>query len=331
MHSISPQGEWILSILATFAEGEAKSASDNQKWRIKKRFEKGEPWVGHMLGYRLSDGKLTIVPEEAETVRWIFAEYLSGSGIGSIAKSLTMRGIVSPTGGKWAEETIRSILVNEKYTGGMLLQKTYRPDFRTKKTKINHGEVRMYRVEESHEAIIDEVTFGAVQDEIKRRRQIYYQTNKPKIDQTKQRQEEDYRLFRGLIRCRNCGRAYKYYRVKNRKSNDGVWVCPNYNNMGKNICPSQRIPEDILVAKTKDALLVDTLTRKVIEEKLQMIEAPEHNLLVFTLKNGVEVHSPWQPNSRRGSWTPEMRQAAREKAIEQRRKEREKNAESDDH
>ena len=88
MHGISPDGELLITLLAMYAEEEARSASENQKWRIRKKFEKGEPWGGKMLGYRLFDGQLTIVPEEAEIVRQIFSDYLSGMGCYRIAKKL---------------------------------------------------------------------------------------------------------------------------------------------------------------------------------------------------------------------------------------------------
>ena len=52
MHSISPDGELMISLLAIYAEEEARSASENQRWRIQKRFQNGEPWGGKMLGYR---------------------------------------------------------------------------------------------------------------------------------------------------------------------------------------------------------------------------------------------------------------------------------------
>ena len=40
-----------------------------------------------------------------------------------------------------------SILRNEKYKGDALLQKTFRTDFLTKKSKINEGEVPQYYVD----------------------------------------------------------------------------------------------------------------------------------------------------------------------------------------
>lgn len=163
MHSISPDGELLLTLLAMYAEEEARSASENQKWRIKKKFEKGEPWVGRMLGYRLGDGKLEVVPEEAKLVQHIFSSYLSGMSMTAIAKELNACSIPATVSDVWNRTSIHTILTNEKYTGNMVLQKTYRPDFRTKKNKINCGQVAKYKVEGSHEAIISQVDFDAVQ------------------------------------------------------------------------------------------------------------------------------------------------------------------------
>ncbi len=142
MHSISPDGELLLTLLAMYAEEEARSASENQLWRVRRKFENGEPWVGKMLGYRLIDGKLTIIPEEAEIVKQIFTDYLSGMGANAIANKLFQSGISTDSIKKWSYSGVYRILRNEAYTGNLLLQKTYRPDFRTKVSKINHGDVR---------------------------------------------------------------------------------------------------------------------------------------------------------------------------------------------
>ena len=76
-------GELMLSILASYAQEESLSASENQKWRVKRNFEEGIPWR-----YRRENGKLAIVPEEAEIVRSIFDDYLAGKGVNAIAKRL---------------------------------------------------------------------------------------------------------------------------------------------------------------------------------------------------------------------------------------------------
>lgn len=155
LHSLSANGELMLTLLAMYAEEEARSASENQKWRIQKMFAEGRPNTGRMLGYYLKDGQLTIIPEEAEIVRMIFDDYLSGMGRLAIAKKLNEMSIPTVRGtGEWREGSIFRILHNEKYTGDMLLQKTYSQDFRTKKRVVNKGEKRRYYVQDSHEPII---------------------------------------------------------------------------------------------------------------------------------------------------------------------------------
>ena len=52
IHSISADGELMLTILASYAQEESLSVSENQKWRVRKNFENGMPWNGTMLGYR---------------------------------------------------------------------------------------------------------------------------------------------------------------------------------------------------------------------------------------------------------------------------------------
>lgn len=71
------------------------------------------------------DGELTLNPEEAKIVRWIFERYFTGGSLGKIAAGLEKQGILSPTGRpRWNRETIDKLLSNEKYTGRVLLQKT---------------------------------------------------------------------------------------------------------------------------------------------------------------------------------------------------------------
>lgn len=81
-------GELMLSILASYAQEESLSTSENQKWRVRQNFENGQPWRGFMLGYRYKDGQYIVVPEEAAIVRSIYADFLNGKGITAIMKRL---------------------------------------------------------------------------------------------------------------------------------------------------------------------------------------------------------------------------------------------------
>lgn len=316
MHSISPDGELLLTLLAMYAEEEARSVSENQKWRVRKKFENGEPWVGNMLGYRLIHGKLVIIPEEAEIVRRIFNEYLDGNGTIKICRGLNQDGIVSFTGAKWRRSTVSTILHNEKYAGNMLLQKTYCGDFRTKRSKRNPGILRQYYVEGSHEPIISPEIFDAVQKEIERRKEIFAKTSS--------NVEKQY-LFTGMIQCGICGHLY-FRRItgsNNIPYRKPIWICHEFFELGKAVCTSQQIPESILIEKTKAILSVDELTRDIIAERIVRIEVPGHNVLKYVLKDGSQTEIHWKHRSRSESWTPEMRQAAREKALELNRKRKE--------
>lgn len=41
IHTISKDGELLLTILASYAQEESRSVSENMKWRVKKNFEEG--------------------------------------------------------------------------------------------------------------------------------------------------------------------------------------------------------------------------------------------------------------------------------------------------
>ena len=147
IHSMSSDGELMLSILASYAQEESYSASENKKWQMRKDFEQGKVGSMRMLGYRRTkSGKLEIVPEEAEIVRMIFLYYLSGMGKLAIAKKLNEQQICTVRGCAWTTEDVRRTLRNEKYTGNLLLQKSFRENHITKKKVANIGQLPQYFV-----------------------------------------------------------------------------------------------------------------------------------------------------------------------------------------
>ena len=163
IYSFSAEGEVLLTILASYAQEESRSASENQKWRVRKNFQYGKVCGMTLFGYRLKKGQLQVVPGEAEVVKSIFADYLSGMGTTAIMKKYRKQGF------KFGKNGIAGMLRNEKFTGNMLLQKSFVEDHISKRKVKNIGQLPQYIVEESHEAIIDKATFEAVQAEIARR------------------------------------------------------------------------------------------------------------------------------------------------------------------
>ena len=169
IHTMSADGELMLTILASYAQEESLSVSENMKWRIRRNFEEGKPWSGLILGYRFENGQFVVVPEEAEIVKRIFREYLEGLGATAIMKGLNEDGIRTRVGKAWRTEGVLKILRNYNYTGNLILQKTYRENHLTKRKMKNNGERPQYHAVETHEAIIDLATFEAVQEELARR------------------------------------------------------------------------------------------------------------------------------------------------------------------
>ena len=102
--------EMMLYIKSAFAQSEATSASKRMSTSIRMKMEDGTyVATSAPFGYRLVDGEYTVVPEEAEVVRKIFALYLQGYGVNVIAKTIR-----DTDGDKrvWNRQGIKYILTN---------------------------------------------------------------------------------------------------------------------------------------------------------------------------------------------------------------------------
>jgi site-specific DNA recombinase len=121
IHSISGDGEFMLTILASYAQAESLSVSENCKWRIRKRFQAGEIVnLRFMYGYNIKKGEITVDHKEAEIVRMIFADYISGIGCDRIASKLNQLGLRTVLNNSWYGKRVADIIKNEKYTGNAL-------------------------------------------------------------------------------------------------------------------------------------------------------------------------------------------------------------------
>ena len=316
IRTLSAGGELMISLLAARAQEESRSASENQKWRIKRKYEKGEPINGNALGYRLVDGRFLIDEEEEQTVLRIFSMYLSGMGATAIAKKLREDGVKTRLGlTNWSVYGIQKLLRNEKYCGDLTLQKTYTVDYLSKKTVKNCGERPMYSIQNDHDPIIGRDAFGRVQQEIARRSAKDNRAMPQKYP------------FSGMITCCHCGKHYdRKYTGSKSSYRKATWYCMTSNTWGKRACPStQRIPEDILIKKTCEVLGLDDLDEVVLHERIVGIDVPKKNVLIYHFRDGTSKAVEWQYRSRRESWTPEMKEKARQKTkayYEAKRKEK---------
>lgn len=300
IHTLSANGEFLISLLAGYAQEESRQCSENTLWRVRKNFKEGKPYGGSsMLGYRLEKGRFTVVPEEAEIVRKIFDLYLAGNGFCKISRILTNEGIKSYTGKAWNKSMLGEIISNVTYTGNLHLQKTYRENHMTKKTMRNKGEKPLYIVEGNHEPIISQEIFDKAQ-EIRKAKAV---------GKSGKRNGPAY-PFTGLIYCGECGHLFKHKVTKYYES----WCCSQYDELGKAYCASKKIRDDVLRKACAEALGIDSFDETTFKETIRRIDAFNGNRLVFHFINGISKEVIWDNPSRRDSWTDEMKLKAKERS-----------------
>ena len=331
LDSLSGDGEFMLTILASFAQEESRSVSENCKWRIRKKFEQGIPTGFGMYGYEVRNGSFVIKPEEAAVVRRIFQMYLEGMGSVKIMKLLTEEGVPAPMGGLWNDSVIMDMLRNEKYAGDLLLQKFYTNNHIEKKQLRNRGELPQYYVGDDHEAIIDRETFDAVQREIALRTarrksakgtaknaELDASAEEPPMTSSENNSREAIPLT-DRIYCGICGKKYRYKVTRlGTPYAAPVWLCGTFNYRGKAYCASKQIPEDIL-----KELITSVLDTAHTEDSVHHIEMHPGNRVLFVFQDGHTEKRFWKDHSRKESWDAEKRRKAAEKTRLQHQRRRE--------
>ena len=307
--SLSGDGEVMLTLLASFAQSESESISNNVKWGTRKRMEQGIP-NGHfrIYGYRWEGDQLVIVPEEAAIVKRIYQNFLDGKSRLETEREFAAEGITTRDGCRWVDSNIKVVLSNITYTGNMLLQKEYIADPISKKRKKNRGELPQYYVENTHEAIIPMETFQYVQDEMARRRELGALANK----------SLNICCFTGKIKCPHCGFSYMHNRRTKNGHYQEYWNCGSKKKkkVGEGCPVGGTISQKALEKACCEVLSLDTLDEDVFLDKVDHIEVPEKYTLDFFLKDGTCVRKDAPNTGHQDCWTAEYRA----KVSKQRRK-----------
>ena len=153
----------VLTAYCAFAQAESEDMSRNIRWGIKRSFQSGTSGYADFVcfGYKRGDeGRLAIDEPDAKIVRRIFEMRADGSSLGTISDWLYENKIPSPAGkDRWSRETISKLLKNEKYTGDVMLQKTFVKDLFSGKQIKNNGELERYLIQEHHPAIVNRELF----------------------------------------------------------------------------------------------------------------------------------------------------------------------------
>ena len=230
INTMDSTGEFLLTLMSSFAEEESRSISENVTWAVRHRYAQGIYHLpGLLLGYRRSlDGEIQVDEAGARVVRFIYLLALAEKSSTDICRILMEYNISSPGESKvWESKTVRSILKNEKYIGDAILQKQVTVDFLTKTSKPNEGEAPQYYVENSNPAIVSRETFQAAQNLLRSRK-------------TERCKRKSYPLT-GKLRCPECGRAFRH-QVVNGKAH---WI-GSCRSSGATECQHRHVREDIV-------------------------------------------------------------------------------------
>ena len=256
INTLTGDGEMMLAVLSSFAQEESRSMSENSKWSVRKKFEQGKVLINttRFLGYDKDEyGDLVINPKEAKIVQDIFNQYLNGSGAFTIAKNLNEKGIITITGAKWSDCTIRQMLRNEKYKGDYHLQKYYTPENSRHQSVRNHGEVQSYYIQENHPAIISIEDWNRVQVLMKNR------FHKKKLGEKGTDIYKNRSELTGMLFCPYCKKALNRRYVYNRKVQ---WICSTYLKKGKCSCPGIRVDdEEAMKQRINEPMIVEEMKR----------------------------------------------------------------------
>lgn len=287
--SLDDKTEFLLTIMASMAQEESRSISQNvtmgKRWGMK---EGRVSWAySNMLGYKKENGKIVVVENEAILVRQIYQLFLrGGKTCTGIAEYLKAQGIPTPSGKsyKWTKNTINSILRNEKYKGDALLQKTYTTDYLEHRVEKNRGHLPQYYVENSHPAIIDKEEWEIVQAELMRRDEIgaAYSGNS---------------IFSSKLICGDCGGFYgrkKWHSTS--KYARAVYRCNSKYDKSHDRCQTPALTED----KIKERFLIAYNQvmkgkQRIIEDVNEVIkllsDTSEIDAKIIELQNKMEVIS----------------------------------------
>jgi len=289
-------GELRLTIMASIAQEESRKTSERVRWGQARQMEQGVVFGRDMLGYKVQDGKLSIIEEEANIVRAVFHKYTDeGKGTSVIARELLEEGMRPKRISLWSNVVVLRILRNEKYVGDLCQKKTITPDYLTHAKKYNRGEEKMIYIRDHHEPIISRELWDRTQKELARR--------SPSHDQIMKYSNRYW--CSGKLYCGKCGRRY-IPRTKKLRSGavHKAWRCHNatvYGNEkldadGKQVgCSNGQISDKALLSCMKYCISLvqvnkEGLKREILKEIEQIKIAPRKSIDQNQLKKQIDEY-----------------------------------------
>jgi DNA invertase Pin-like site-specific DNA recombinase len=272
INTIDDDSEFRLTIMAGVAQDEIRKLSSRVKFGHAQSIKNGVVLGHRMYGYSNNQGKLELVPEEADMVRMIFQDYASGISTPRIEKKLWDMGYRSFKGGKINRDVIKNIIRNPKYKGYYCGGKVKVVDMFTKKQEfLPQSEWIMFKDDGSRvPQIIDETTWEKANAYLRERGEAI------KSRRTSFKNEN---IFTGKLFCANDGAPYWMKQHYIRGKEDVRWVCSYKIKNGADSCDSFGLAESEL--KEVIAELINKSSEnidRILEEYFEILQSLIKNI-----------------------------------------------------
>ena len=272
INTIDDDSEFRLTIMAGVAQDEIRKLSSRVKFGHAQSIKNGVVLGHRMYGYSNNQGKLELIPEEADMVRMIFQDYASGISTPRIEKKLWDMGYRSFKGGKINRDVIKNIIRNPKYKGYYCGGKVKVVDMFTKKQEfLPQSEWIMFKDDGSRvPQIIDETTWEKANAYLRERGEAI------KSRRTSFKNEN---IFTGKLFCANDGAPYWMKQHYIRGKEDVRWVCSYKIKNGAASCNSFGLAESEL--KEIIAELINKSSENIdsiLEEYFEILQSTIKNI-----------------------------------------------------
>lgn len=214
----TPIGKMVLQILGAFAEFERSMIQTRVKETMLKAAHEKQYMAAAPFGYQLVEGRLEIIPTEAEWVQKAADMFVAGYGYRAVAKYLNDAGVQTKKGVDWTSSTVRGMLTNELYVGTVIYNRRFynsagKMCWKDKSEWIENKNV--------HEPILSSTQWEEINKRITR-----------KMPKGGQRQYK-YKLS-GLLKCGHCEASMGSRRYGNKgiHKDKFIFVCSNYQKNG---------------------------------------------------------------------------------------------------
>lgn len=271
INTIDDDSEFRLTIMAGVAQDEIRKLSSRVKFGHAQSIKNGVVLGHRMYGYSNNQGKLELIPEEADMVRMVFRDYASGMSTPRIEKKLWNMGYRSFKGGKISRDVIKNIIRNPKYKGYYCGGKVKVVDMFTKKQEfLPQSEWIMFKDDGSRvPQIIDETTWEKANAYLRERGEAI------KSRRTSFKNEN---IFTGKLFCANDGAPYWMKQHYIRGKEDVRWVCSYKIKNGAASCDSFGLAESEL-----KEVIADLINES--SENIDNILKEYFEILQSTIKN----------------------------------------------